>query len=188
MIRSIMVMIALALILAGCSDEGASREDTAARPAAPTPSKDTTMVSLEITPTKKEYAAGEPVAFEAVMTNRSPDTITINNRFLLGYEERPGFERDLYFRIFTPDGKRYDLPSDHQADIDPIPSDAQSHLQRVPPGDTVHVTLSLTPVYQIKSAGTYMVQAVYASEPIENAPGLMRGPLYSNMAECTIGG
>lgn len=157
--------------------------ETECRPCRPESHHALDMLSLEISPEKKAYRMGEPILFRAVLANDSQAAVIINNRFLVGYEEQD--EREFYFRIFTPEGERYDLPSDHQADIFPKPITLENK-ERLPPGDAIKMDLPFTPIYQIRGEGTYIIQAVYQSEPFDKTVGGDTNTVYSNMTECVI--
>ena len=81
-------------------------------------------LTLKLETEKNKFTLGEDVHIKVTLINQSLDTLLINNGFLIGYEEEE--DREIYFSIFSADGKRYDLPKDHQADILPLPPTASS--------------------------------------------------------------
>ena len=139
------------------------------------------LLQLEIE--KNKFSLNEIINIRATLVNQSPDTLLINNGFLIGYEEEE--DREIYFKIFSSDGKRYDLPKDHQADILPLPH-TQANMQQLASGEYIKNNIELTLIYQLKEYGKYKVVVFYESKPFGDTEGIYQNPVYSDTIEIEI--
>lgn len=172
MSKQILFLIFMPLIIISCNDASQSQ-------------KNTTMnkILLQLETEKKNFALNETISIKAILTNQSSDTLLINNRFLIGYEEQG--DREIYFQIFSSDGRRYDLPKDHQADILPLAPSA-ANIQKLKPNELIKNDIELTSIYQIKECGKYKIVGVYESKPFENIQGIYQTPIFSDTLEIEI--
>lgn len=140
-------------------------------------------LSLQLKISKKEFKINEPVFIETTLINQSSDTILVTNRFLIGYEEQS--DRDIYFKIFSNDNKRYDLPVDHQSDILPI-AITQMNMQKLVPGTSLKKNIELTPVYRLRQFGKYKIVGVYEFKFFENKIEQNNQRVYSDTLQIEI--
>jgi hypothetical protein len=155
-----------------CNDSGQSIKNVAMN-----------KLVLQLEAEKNKFTINERVNLKVALINQSPDTLLINNGFLIGYEEEE--DREIYFKIFSSDSKRYDFPKDHQADILPLPH-SQTNMQKLAPGEYIKNVIELTSIYQLKECGKYKVVGVYESKPFENTEGVYQTPVYSDTLEVEI--
>jgi hypothetical protein len=149
----------------------------------PIPKPPFSKLSLKLEPQKQVYSIGEEVIVLANLSNQSKDTLVINDRFLFGYEEE--FDREIYFRIYTENGDRYDLPEDHQTCIFPVTVTLED-LKTLAPGENVHYNISLTTLSPIKDPGKYEIVGVYEAGQFNGIPNLYRARTVSQPIEIEI--
>jgi hypothetical protein len=166
------ILIFLQLLQMSCNDSNQSL-------------KNTTMnkLALKIEVEKKAFTVNDTIFIKATLINQSPDMVLINNRFLIGYEEQD--DREIYFKIFSANGKRYDLPKDHQTDILPL-APTKTNMQQLAPSANIKSDIELTLLNQFKEPGKYKVVGVYESKPFENTQGVYQTPVCSDTLEIEI--
>lgn len=167
-----LIFSSLQLLIVSCKDSGQSSKN-----------KTSDKLALQIQAEKKKSTLDEDINIKATLMNQSSDTLLINNSFLIGYEEQD--DREIYFKIFSSDGKRYDLPEDHQTDILPVPP-TQANMQRLAPDESIKNEVQLTSLHHFREPGKYKVVAVYESKTVNNTPGVYQIPAYSDTLEIEI--
>ena len=120
-------------------------------------------LELRLKVEKNQFTINDDIVINATLTNRSAEKLLVNNRFLIGYEEQD--DREIYFRIFSSNGKRDDLPKDHQSDILPIPI-TKVNIQQLAPTMSIKKNIRLTPIYKFREPGKCKVIAVYESKAL----------------------
>lgn len=165
------ILIIVQLLITGCSNSDDSLK-----------SLKMNKLALHLAVREKEFALNESVIVEAVLRNQSNDTVLINNRFLIGYEK--GEEREIYFRIFSKKGKRYDY-FENQADILPVAL-TQKNMQYLAPGESIKKDIVFGLVYPFKDPGEYRVVGVYESKSFEGKTDVSQPPIYSDTLEIKI--
>jgi hypothetical protein len=140
-------------------------------------------LQLIIKAEKNRLTTKDDIVVKAALVNQSSETLLVNDRFLIGYEERD--DREIYFRIFSSNGKRHDLPEDHQADIFSLAITA-SNMKELIPGKSIENRINLTPMYEFSEPGKYKVVAIYESKPFENTKGVYQMPVCSDTLEIEI--
>ncbi|NRA13490.1 MAG: hypothetical protein HRT57_16215 [Crocinitomicaceae bacterium] len=146
----------------GCSDEHGSNQESKTDKVKP-------LMSLKLKPEKRKLKIGERIILESTLKNISKDTLLINNRSLIGYEE--GIGREIFFKIYDTYGNRFDLPGDHQACLLPM-GIGQKNMQYLAPNESISHDIDVTLIYSIKRIGKIEIVGIYESSPYEDVIGV----------------
>lgn len=127
---------------------------------------ETKTLLLKILPLPDKIPLIKPLKVEVSLENNGQDSVLVNKRMAVGYEN--SISRELYLKLVRVDQseKLDNIEYDINRDFSP-PSD----YQWLQPGETIITNFDLLDYYHITKPGTYQLTAYYqADEDLADTP------------------